>query len=642
MEHSVDNKQNVKLQLLAIFLTIVLAILLSSSSVEAAITGYVAKGSDGKHYEYDFDALLKSYAKQLLGYPSPLFSDYMKKTMCAILDDKNGYVDFDDVVKAYAKALLNNKSFDPNEYCSSSQAKKAVMPAEVYVVTLESDGKLKYTKKIVETVGDLLDAVNGAKSAADLEALITSKAPEMGLDLTAFNKLNSYGQGVALEELLANRPGEGFDSLAQVKSAFDTAVAAAQAALEAAFKAVNEAAGAGAMKNVINEKNNILELGLSRYSLSAAELDALAAHLLQQKPFASILELQRLLHIGVISVRSGYPIHHTRYDYTLDWMVDRQMAVGPKTDLYGGGWQDAQRSDVQYYLDPYNFIDMNYDGSSADSIRVTEDYVRLRQRPTTASPQLVDETGANIYVWKNQVYAILGKEQAEPGTAPGTEGTWYKVRVSGKEGWFCGLYAEEIGNTFSATSMFQFLLLSGSAGSTVADLDIILAGKGILDGRGATFMEASRNNNINEIFLVSLALHETGNGTSELARGIDFPDEDDLFPGQETVKVYNMFGIGAYDSNPNYYGAQRAYKERWFTPQAAILGGAKFASEQYVNNPSHLQNTLYKMRWNPNNPGTHQYATDIGWAAKQVSRIRNLYNLITTYTLAFDIPRYKE
>ena len=51
MEQAVDNKQNVKLQLLAIVLTIVLAILLSTSTVEAAITGYVAKGSDGKHYE---------------------------------------------------------------------------------------------------------------------------------------------------------------------------------------------------------------------------------------------------------------------------------------------------------------------------------------------------------------------------------------------------------------------------------------------------------------------------------------------------------------------------------------------------------------------------------------------------------------
>ena len=108
------------------------------------------------------------------------------------------------------------------------------------------------------------------------------------------------------------------------------------------------------------------------------------------------------------------------------------------------------------------------------------------------------------------------------------------------------------------------------------------------------------------------------------------------------VKVYNMFGIGAYDSNPNKYGSERAYSERWLTPEQAIVGGAKFASEGYVNRPSCLQNTLYKMRWNPNNPATHQYATDIGWAAKQVSGIKKLYDLIDNYTLTFEIPRYKE
>ena len=78
-----------------------------------------------------------------------------------------------------------------------------------------------------------------------------------------------------------------------------------------------------------------------------------------------------------------------------------------------------------------------------------------------------------------------------------------------------------------------------------------------------------------------------------------------------------MFGIGAYDSNPKYYGAQRAYQERWFSPDAAIRGGAKFASQSYVNHPSYAQDTLYKMRWNPKQPATHQYATDIGWAVKQ-------------------------
>ncbi|HHX37633.1 MAG TPA: mannosyl-glycoprotein endo-beta-N-acetylglucosamidase, partial [Clostridiaceae bacterium] len=135
---------------------------------------------------------------------------------------------------------------------------------------------------------------------------------------------------------------------------------------------------------------------------------------------------------------------------------------------------------------------------------------------------------------------------------------------------------------------------------------------------------------------------ETGNGTSKLATGIEFPDVDDLFPDQDTVIVYNMFGIGAVDANPNYKGAEYAYNQRWFSPEEAIIGGAKFASEAYINHPTYKQDTLYKMRWNPGNPGKHQYATDIGWAVKQVPRIECLYNEINSCILRFDIPRYLE
>src|SRR5699024_11256103 len=60
--------------------------------------------------------------------------------------------------------------------------------------------------------------------------------------------------------------------------------------------------------------------------------------------------------------------------------------------------------------------------------------------------------------------------------------------------------------------------------------------------------------------------------------------------------------------------------EGWFTPQDAIVGGAEFIGEKYI---SVGQDTLYKMRWNPANPATHQYATDAGWAVKQTGNIRS-------------------
>ncbi|WP_054705551.1 hypothetical protein [Bacillus sp. JCM 19041] len=58
------------------------------------------------------------------------------------------------------------------------------------------------------------------------------------------------------------------------------------------------------------------------------------------------------------------------------------------------------------------------------------------------------------------------------------------------------------------------------------------------------------------------------------------------------------------------------------------------------------QNTLYKMRWNPQRlvetgRPTHQYATDIGWASKQVYTMYNLYQEIGEYSLVLDIPVYQ-
>ncbi|HWJ80488.1 MAG TPA: mannosyl-glycoprotein endo-beta-N-acetylglucosamidase, partial [Niallia sp.] len=108
--------------------------------------------------------------------------------------------------------------------------------------------------------------------------------------------------------------------------------------------------------------------------------------------------------------------------------------------------------------------------------------------------------------------------------------------------------------------------------------------------------------------------------------------------------VYNMYGIGAYDGTAISSGAEYAYNAGWFTPEAAIIGGAQFIAQGYIKSG---QDTLYKMRWNPEaaqNSGvaTHQYATDIAWASKQVKQISNLYSLLSSYTLNYDIPVYKK
>ena len=189
--------------------------------------------------------------------------------------------------------------------------------------------------------------------------------------------------------------------------------------------------------------------------------------------------------------------------------------------------------------------------------------------------------------------------------------------------------------TKSKSDSFQFLKLSAPANMDPFELnEHILAGKGALEGHGATFVTAAKKYNINEIYLISHALLETGNGKSALAQGVEIYG----------VTVYNMYGIGATDDDPIINGAKFAYQNGWFTPEEAIIGGAEYIARRYIHAG---QDTLYKMRWNPAGAvafgeAVHQYATDIGWAAKQVYRIFSLYELLETYEIILEIPKFKD
>lgn len=204
----------------------------------------------------------------------------------------------------------------------------------------------------------------------------------------------------------------------------------------------------------------------------------------------------------------------------------------------------------------------------------------------------------------------------------------------------------------TAADEFQHLDLTKLAGATATELNKHLSGKGILQGKGQSFINGGKAHHVNEAYLVAHALLETGNGSSDLATGIEVGKDANgnlvLVTSSNRSRLtdikttYNMFGIGAVDSDPRRQGAFRAYKEGWFTPEAAIEGGAKFVGEDYIHN-RFKQNTLYKMRWNPdmaNGNAWKQYATDIGWAQKQISRIKAIYNDIDNPVLHFDIARY--
>ncbi|WP_100009958.1 GW dipeptide domain-containing protein [Lentibacillus sediminis] len=217
---------------------------------------------------------------------------------------------------------------------------------------------------------------------------------------------------------------------------------------------------------------------------------------------------------------------------------------------------------------------------------------------------------------------------------------WYQIEYTENRTWVNASpddvlhYLDPTNFANDESQRFQFLDLARPSGSTAAVLNTYLEGKGILEGKGQAFIEASIENGVSDLYLMSHAILETGHGTSELAQGVN----------HNGVTVYNMFGIGANDGCAVECGAARAYDEGWTTPEKAIIGGARFIGNSYIKAG---QNTLYEMRWNPEamaagGIAAHQYATDIGWASKQIYTMYDLYQQLGLYNINLDIPVYRK
>ncbi|EHJ08469.1 glucosaminidase domain-containing protein [Staphylococcus simiae] len=182
---------------------------------------------------------------------------------------------------------------------------------------------------------------------------------------------------------------------------------------------------------------------------------------------------------------------------------------------------------------------------------------------------------------------------------------------------------------------YQFLRLDQPQNISVDKINKFLKGKGVLENQGAAFSEAAKKYGINEVYLISHALLETGNGKSQLAKGANIVNGRVVT--NTTTKYHNVFGIAAFDNNPLYGAINYAKNAGWNSVSKAIVGGAKFIGQSYIKAG---QNTLYKMRWNPSHPGTHQYATDIDWANINAQIIKGLYDKIGEVGKYFDIPKY--
>ena len=152
-----------------------------------------------------------------------------------------------------------------------------------------------------------------------------------------------------------------------------------------------------------------------------------------------------------------------------------------------------------------------------------------------------------------------------------------------------------------------------------------------LRGMGATVVQAAKDYNINEAYLLAHAIIESEWGCSPLSQGLLWNRDEREW---EDCGYLNFFGIGAFDSDPEN-GASFGKYYGWSTPEAAIRGGAAWISKYYIHSGSTSsgdQNTLWKMAWDAtaaqkygNMSHAHQYATSREWAIGIARTMDNLY-----------------
>lgn len=118
--------RKIKLPFLAASVAAAYLFLALVSPVQAKVEAFIAEGNDKELYEYEYKALVESYALSLIGAPAPLYVDYSQKKVELLLDDVNAYVDYKDVLEAYTKSLLAGKTFDLDAYTSGTDRKSVV------------------------------------------------------------------------------------------------------------------------------------------------------------------------------------------------------------------------------------------------------------------------------------------------------------------------------------------------------------------------------------------------------------------------------------------------------------------------------------------------------------------------------------
>ena len=257
----------------------------------------------------------------------------------------------------------------------------------------------------------------------------------------------------------------------------------------------------------------------------------------------------------------------------------------------------------------------NYEVKVGDTVYVTSDRLSVMVEPSEESQKVATLS-------QNDELKVLE-----------IKGEWYRIRSGSTIGYVkseattYGNYVQEeaeknssnINTSTSQKSKSELLstlsfgmALNKPSGLTLEQFKTILSDSKdknkIFEQNAEYFYYIEKEYNINGVFVAAVGIHESNWGTSKIAQ-----------------EKYNLFGYGAYDSNP-YNGAYtfsdysecidllaRVFVKYYLNPAGTSIYGGETASGKYYNGP-----TLSGIN--------QKYATDKNWANSVYTTMKYLYN----------------
>lgn len=244
----------------------------------------------------------------------------------------------------------------------------------------------------------------------------------------------------------------------------------------------------------------------------------------------------------------------------------------------------------------------NYKIQKGDTVYITSDRANIMLEPDENSEKLTTLsklTNLKVLEVKNDWYKI------------NTQGTTGYIKIE-NTGYDEKEDVQENKTTNSVTKLDFNMALNKPSGLTLEQFKKVLKDSKdtnkIFEKNAEYFYYIEKQYNINGIFVASVGIHESAWGTSKIA-----------------LAKHNLFGYGAYDSNP-YNGAYqftdyseaidliaRVFVKYYINPKGtSIYGGEKAVGTYYVQPTLSGVNT--------------KYATDKNWANGVYSHMKYLYN----------------